>query len=49
MVAGEAAREVDPLLLAAGERRRRQRPKAFGQIETGQQRNREVLDDKQVV
>ena len=26
MIAGEAAREVDPLLLAAGERRRRQRP-----------------------
>ena len=26
MVAGEAARDVDPLLLAAGERRRRQRP-----------------------
>ena len=37
MVGDEAARDVDALLLAAGEGCRRQRPKPFGQVQAGQQ------------
>jgi hypothetical protein len=40
MLAGEAPRDVDPLLFAAGKGRWRQRPEALGQVQAGQQRRR---------
>ena len=40
MIAGKATRDVDALLLAAGEGRRRQPPQALGQMQTRQQADR---------
>ena len=40
LVGDQAARDVDALLLAAGEGRRRQMPEAFGQVQPRQQDGR---------